>query len=212
MYVARMEPPRPVAALRACHCCGLVQSLPAVEPGEKAVCRRCGTTIWSPRRRGRSNRHAFAYALAALVLFPFAVGLPIMRMEQFGHRSDASIWTGSLGLLREGEVFVGAIVLVCSVILPLTKLAGLLAITGARRRLSRRHRALTYRAIELAGRWGMLDVLLIALVVAWVKLGDLVEVQPGPAAIAFTSCVVLSLLAGARFDPHALWDAEEIPS
>ncbi len=199
----------PGSPLRACHCCGLVQALPAIAHGERAKCARCGTTVFSPRERVRSNRRAFACALAALVLFPFAMGLPIMSLEQFGHRTDASVWTGSIGLLRGGEVFVGAVVLVCSVVLPFVKLVGLLTITGMTRRLSRQHRAFTYRLIELAGRWGMLDVLLIALVVAWVKLGDMVDVQPGPGAIAFTSCVLLSLMAGAWFDPHALWDGGE---
>ena len=55
----------------------------------------------------------------------------------------------------------------------------------------------------------MLDVLLIAVLVAWIKIGDLVEVTAGPAAIAFTACVVLSLLASAWFDPHFLWDEPE---
>lgn len=196
--------------LQACHCCGLVQELPGLRADERALCVRCGTTISSPRRRARSNRRTFAAALAALLLYPLAVAMPIMSLEQFGHRTEASIWTGSVGLLQSGELFVGGVVLFCSVVLPIGKLLALLTITGARARLSRRHRAVTYRLIEIAGRWGMLDVLLIALVVAWVKLGDLVEVNPGPAAFAFTSCVVLSLLAAAWFDPHALWDREEI--
>ena len=55
----------------------------------------------------------------------------------------------------------------------------------------------------------MLDVLLVAVVVAWVKVGDLVEISPGPAAFAFTLVVILSLVATAIFDPHALW--EETP-
>jgi paraquat-inducible protein A len=200
---------RDLEDLKACHCCGLVQEVPRLEARQRALCERCGTTIASPLRRARSNRRTFAVALAALILFPVAVGMPIMSLEQFGHRTEASIWTGSVGLLRAGEFFVGTVVLVCSILLPLTKLLGLLAITAAPARLSRRHRALTWRVIELAGRWGMLDVLLIALVVAWVKLGDLIEVTPGPAALAFTSCVILSLVAAAWFDPHALWDREE---
>ncbi|MEW6074433.1 MAG: paraquat-inducible protein A [Planctomycetota bacterium] len=200
------------ATLAACHCCGLVQTLPGLAAGERALCARCGTTILSSRGRRRSNRRAFASALAALILYPAAIGLPIMTLEQLGHRTEASVWTGSIGLLRRGELLVGTVVLVCSVVLPFVKLVALLAITGATRRLSRRRRALTYRLIEAAGRWGMLDVLLIALVVAWLKLGDLVDVQPGLGALAFTSCVLLSLVAGAWFDPHALWErGEEAP-
>jgi paraquat-inducible protein A len=200
------EPILAPAMLKACPCCGLVQRLDALPPRHRARCARCGLVIAHPARSARSNRRVFAAALAALVLYPVAISLPIMRLERFGHSTEASVWTGSVGLLRQGEVAVGAIVLVCSVLVPLGKLGGLLAITGLRARLSRRQRARAFRWIELSGRWGMLDVLLIAVVVAWLKVGDLVSVEPGPAAFAFTVCVLLSLLASAWFDPHALWD------
>lgn len=203
--MAQLEPSPSATSLKACHCCGLVQSLPPLSPRERALCVRCGATVVSGKRRSRGNQQAAAAALAALVLYPLAIGLPVMRMEELGRWSEVSVWKGSVGLLREGELFVGGIVLVCSVIVPLLKLVGLLVITSSSSQLSKRHRALFYRMIELAGRWGMLDVLLIAVVVAWVKMGGMLQVTPGPAAFTFTLCVLLSLVASARFDPHALW-------
>jgi paraquat-inducible protein A len=74
--------------------------------------------------------------------------------------------------------------------------------------MRREHLARTWRAVELVGRWGMLDVLLAAVLVAILKLGDLVTVEVGPGLFAFTACVGLSLLASAFFDPHALWETE----
>ena len=71
-----------------------------------------------------------------------------------------------------------------------------------------RHRALTYRLVEWTGRWGMLDVLLVAILLAVLKLGDMVEVSVGPGLLAFTSCVGLSLIAAASFDPHSLWEPQ----
>lgn len=149
-----------------------------------------------------------ALAAAALILYPLAISLPVMRVERFGHVTQASIWSGSLSLLRQGQWFVGSVVLGCSIILPAFKLMGLLAVTLGPRVLSRRHRASTYRWIEWTGRWGMLDVLLIALMVAWLKVGDLLEVTPGPGALTFTLVVLLSLAASAVFDPHGLWTEE----
>ena len=194
-------------ALKACHCCGLVQQLPPLAPRERALCRRCGTLVWDHGRGAARNPMVLGAALAALILYPLAIGLPIMSLEKFGHHTDASIWSGSVGLLREGEYLVGGVVLLCSVVLPLAKLLGLILIvcgTGLRER----HRALTYHWVEMAGRWGMLDVLLIAVVVAWLKVGDLVEVHASEGALIFTTCVSLSLLASAWFDPHALWESE----
>jgi len=195
--------------LKACHCCGLVQELPDLPAEARAMCARCGVVVWDPARRSGSQRRTAGAALAALILYPFAITLPIMSLERFGHSSEASIWTGSVGLLAKGEIFVGAVVLLCSVALPLAKLSGLLALTLGRRRFTKKSRGRMYRWIEWTGRWGMLDVLLVAVVVAWIKIGDLVDVRPGPAALAFTLCVLLSLLASAWFDPHALWDEDE---
>jgi len=194
-------------ALKACHCCGLVQEVPALPPGHRALCVRCGVAVFDPRHGAARNPKVLGAALAALILYPLAISLPVMHIERFGHRTEASIWAGSFGLLSDGHLVVGGIVLVCSVVLPLAKLGGLIVlVTGGA--LRRHHRALTYRLIEWTGRWGMLDVLLIAVVVAWLKVGDLVQVRPGPGALLFASCVVLSLLASAWFDPHALWENE----
>src|SRR5205085_2604151 len=109
-------------------------------------------------------------------------------------------------LITHHQVLIGLVVLVCSVVIPVLKLAGLFVLTGRWVTLERRHRASIYRAIEAAGRWGMIDVLLVALTIAAVKLGDLVVVTPGPGVVAFGACVVLSLAASAVFNPHAIWE------
>ena len=132
----------------------------------------------------------------------------MIRIEKFGHHSEASILEGCATLLGSGHVVVGVIVLLCSIILPLGKLAALLTLSVGGVHLRSEHRALTYRVIEWTGRWGMLDVLLVAILVAAIKIGDLVAVTAGPAALAFTCCVVLSLLATAAFDPHSLWQSQ----
>ncbi|MCB9850703.1 MAG: paraquat-inducible protein A [Phycisphaerales bacterium] len=191
--------------LRTCPCCGLVQYIPDVPAGMRACCARCASTL---RRRAsilRSNRRTAAVALAALIIYPLAITLPMLRVERFGHFHDSSILEGVATLLGSGHLLVGIVVLLCSVVFPLGKLIGLFALSAGSAFMQSRHRALTYHIVEWTGRWGMLDVLLVAVLVAVLKLGDMVEVSARPAALAFTCCVVLSLLATACFDPHNLW-------
>jgi len=145
-----------------------------------------------------------------MILYPLGVLLPVMRLEQLGHVRDASIWHGTISLLKHGQWLVGMVVLICSIIIPVLKLAGLFLLCVRQNALARRHKAQVYRWIEMAGRWGMIDVLLVALVVAAVKLGDLVHVKPGPGVVAFAACVMLSLLASAVFDPHAIWEGDSV--
>jgi paraquat-inducible protein A len=140
-------------------------------------------------------------------MYPLAMTLPVMSVERFGHRHEAGILEGTTQLLAGGHFLIGLVVLVCSVVIPLLKLLALLGLSTGGGFLIHEHRALTYHLVEWTGRWGMLDVLLVALLVAFMKLGDLVEVHPGPGAAAFLSVVLLSLLAAAAFDPHRLWDA-----
>lgn len=107
--------------------------------------------------------------------------------------------------MAHGNWFVGIVVLAFSVLFPLTKILLLLELSWLGI-LHRRHKALTYRIMEHAGKWSMMDVMLLALLVMLVKLGDLVKFQFGPAVIAFVLCVVMSMLASWSFDPHAIWD------
>lgn len=145
-------------------------------------------------------------SVAALIVYVPAITMPVMTLEQLGQTSTASIWHGMIDLLAEGHYGVGLTILFFSIIAPLVKLGSMLGLTLAQGRFERKHRAVTFRMVEFIGRWGMLDVLLVAVLVAAVKLGDLVNVTPGPGVIAFAAVVVLSLLASASFDPHAIWD------
>lgn len=195
--------------LRACHCCGLVHRVPELSVGEEALCARCESTIESGSRSGeQSSARCFAAALGALILYFPAILLPILEIEKLGHHHQASLLGGTIDLLLQGSWFVGLVVLVCSIVLPLVKLLALLELSriGV---THRRHRAWTYRVVEWAGRWSMMDVLLLALLVTLVKLRDLVQFRLGLAVAAFVMCVVMSMIASIMFDPHAIWDESE---
>ncbi len=194
--------------LRSCPHCGLIQVVPQIPPRMHACCTRGEGAIREPSIARHSNSTTAAIASAALILYPLAVTLPMISITQFGHESESSILAGIGTLFGRGNLLVGSIVLICSLILPVLKLASLLLLSLGGSAMRHRHRALTYRLIEYTGRWGMLDVLLVAILVAVLKLGDLVQVSAGPAALAFGLCVLLSLLAAAIYDPHQLWESQ----
>jgi paraquat-inducible protein A len=194
-------------SLQACHCCGLVQRVPPVPAELVAVCARCGTRFRPPDAGRRAAGRTAAAALGAFFLFWPAVLLPILEVEQLGRTHAASVLVGTLTMLRQGEWFVGGVVLLFSVVFPLVKIVLLLELSLVRL-LGRRQRAATYRLMEHAGRWSMLDVLLLALLVMLVKVGSVVEFRVGPGAAAFVLCVAMSMLASLSFDPHQIWEDE----
>lgn len=193
----------------ACWCCGLVQSFPMLAENQRAHCPRCESLVAPRRAAHQSTEATAALALAALFLYPLAILLPIMKIEQLGHATEDSILTGVGALMHAGHWFVGMVVLVFSLIVPPTKLAALLFLSLASHTVRAKHRAVTYHFVEVLGRWGMLDVMVVAVLVAYVKLGDVVHITPGPGLMAFAACVLLSLLASVCFPPHALWSEEE---
>lgn len=145
-----------------------------------------------------------AAAVAALVLFWPAILLPILEVERLGHRHTSSLLAGTLELIAHGDWFVGGIVLLFSIVFPLVKILLLLELSLLDL-LHRRHKAWTYRVMELAGKWSMMDVLLLAFLVMLVKLGSLAEFRVGPAVVAFVLCVAMSMVSSMCFDPHAVW-------
>lgn len=153
----------------------------------------------------QSASRCLAASIGALALYFPAILLPILKIEKLGHHHEASLLGGTMDLLQHGSLFVGIVVLVFSIALPLVKILALIELSWLS--LTRRaHRAWTYRVVEWAGRWSMMDVLLLALMVALVKLGELIQFSFGPAVVAFVMCVVMSLIASATFDPHAIWE------
>jgi paraquat-inducible protein A len=190
-----------------CNTCGLVQRVDALPPGRCAECRRCGATV----REGPhgSLRLTAALAIAALILYIPANIYPILSMQFYGAYSESTVWDGVVSLAEHNQWFVAIIVFLASIVIPVLKLAGLLyLVISARFRLGRRLRGRTriYKFIDVIGPWAMLDVFLLAVLVALVKLGSIATILPGPGLIAFASVVVLTMLASASFDPRMIWE------
>ena len=181
-----------------------------LRPGTAAKCCRCGSVL--AERKTDSLSRTAAFALAALIFYIPANIYPILRMDYYGAYSESTVWDGCATLFQNGQWVVAAIVFCASILIPLFKLLGLFYlgvtthVTSARRR---RERTRICRIIDVVGPWAMLDVFLLSVLVALVKMGQLATVRPGPGILAFTAVVVLTILASASFDPKLIWEEPE---
>ena len=192
----------------SCDTCGLVQKVEGLVRGTAAECIRCGSFVAAPSSSRRLEVVA-ALSLAALVLYVPANIFPIMKMYMYGVYSESTVWDGVVLLMDSDEWGVAVIVFLASMVIPLIKLAGLFSlVVTARMGWGRRLRSRTslYKFIDVVGPWAMLDVFLLAVLVALVKLNTLAKVLPGPGLAAFTAMVVLTMLASAAFDPKQIWE------
>lgn len=189
----------------------MIHVIPELQPGDRARCTRCTATIVRHGTSGRAAGRTAAAAVGAFFLYWPAVLLPVLEVEKLGHRQVSSVLGGTIDLLRHGNWFVGGVILLFSIVFPLTKIVLLIELSLFRL-LHRRFRAWTCRIMEHAGKWSMMDVMLLAFLVMLVKLGSLVEFHVGSAAVAFALCVLMSMTASLCFDPHAIWedDVQEV--
>ena len=192
--------------LAGCHDCGLVSRL----SGHAGACPRCGAALH--RRKPDSLGRAWALVIASYILYVPANLLPIMETSSlFGAQSD-TILSGVVFLWRSGSRDLALIVFVASVVVPLSKLFALTWLLLAVRRRPLRQplqSARLYRAIEVVGKWSMLDIYVVALLATVVKFQSLASITAAPGAVAFGAVVILTMLAAQAFDPRLIWDAAE---
>ena len=192
------------AAAVACHCCQLV--CPQVHGA--AACPRCGSHLHP--RKPHALARTWALLIAAAILYIPANYYPVLQLIQFGSGAPSTILGGVVELLEADLLGLAVLVFFASVVVPMAKLLGLIALLvltqrGARGRL--RSRAQLYYVVEAIGRWSMIDIFMETILVALVQFGGLVRIEPGIGAVAFCSVVVLTMLAAESFDPRLIWDA-----
>ena len=160
-------------------------------------------------RKPFSLQRTWALLLAAVLLYLPANLLPVFRTVRLGATESHTIIGGVADLLHEGSWELALIVFVASVVVPVLKIGSLalLAWTAQRPRTWRiTQRARLYRIVEAIGHWSMLDIFVVALLVALVHFGALATIEPAGGAIAFGAVVVLTMFASSSFDPRLLWD------
>lgn len=193
-----------------CHVCRLVMRVPAAEAGGALGCARCGAVVH--RRKPDSLSRTMAFLVAATICYFPANFYPVMESTSLGRAQEDTILTGIVYLAESGMWPLAAIVFIASVVVPIAKIVSLLGLVLSVRRRSRwrpRDRAATYRIVGLVGRWSMVDVYVVTILVALVHMGTLANVEVRFGAIFFAAVVVLTILAAESFDPRLIWDALE---
>lgn len=193
-----------------CPTCGLVNRL---YPQGKNRCVRCHEKLH--QRLPHSLQRTWALLFAAAIMYIPANVYPIMTTTSLGHTTPSTIIGGVVQLLQMGSWPVAAVIFIASVIVPVGKLVALAWLCIVIKRsseLNAQSRTKLYRLTEFIGRWSMVDVFVVAILVALIRAGSLMSITPGPAALAFGAVVVLTMLAAITFDPRLIWDAPPLRS
>ena len=172
----------------------------------RRLCPRCHASL--SYRKQDSIRRTLAFLISAIFLYVPANILPMMIIVKLGQDKADTIMSGVIALARSGMVPIAVIVFAASILVPIFKIIGmsllLLHASGLKRGNPLQLQNL-YRFIEWIGRWSMLDIFMISVLISLVQF-HVLEIRAGPAATAFAAVVVLTMLASSAFDSRLLWD------
>lgn len=144
-----------------------------------------------------------------LLLIP-ANTLPMMNILMFNRGDPSTIIGGVALLVHHGIYGIAAVVFIASFVVPLGKVASIIVLLLSiqlRWPMSPHRRTVVFRIVEFLGRWSMLDVFVVAVLVGIVRLGQVASIEPGYGAMAFGGSVILTMLASMSLDPRLIWDS-----
>ena len=195
-------------AVIACPHCDLLQRLPELAPGGSARCPRCDLELW--RRREDSLNRTLALTCAAVVLYLIANSFPMLGLSAVGHQASTTVLGGAQQLWRDGRETVAGLVLFTAVIAPGLQIAFLLAIVlGSHRQRVPKWVGALLRRHPTTRTWSMIEVMLLGVLVALIKIAELATVIPGIALFALFALVFVFAGIQASFDSRDVWDRIE---
>ncbi|MGY0399484.1 MAG: paraquat-inducible protein A [Ostreibacterium sp.] len=188
----------------SCLACG--QLLPKTQQ----QCDICQLTVYSRKTEGLSS--SVAYLLAAILLFFPANLIPIIKTTSLGATHSDTILSGIIYFWQTKSYFIAIVIFVASFITPLFKMLSMAYLCYTCYRQSTQHilfRSKLYHFTELIGRWSMIDVFVVALLGALVKMGSLASIEPQVGIVAFALVVFLTIFATEKFDTRLIWDSSK---
>lgn len=195
-------------SLIACLHCDLLQRLPDLAPGASARCPRCNKELW--RRREDSLNRTLALTLAAAVLYVIANTVPMLGLTVVGRQAFTTVIGGAKHLWDNGQQIVAVLVLLTAVLAPALQIGFVLAVAlAARRRRAPRWAGVLLRYHPTTRTWSMIEVMLLGVLVALIKIADYATVIPGMALFVLGALVFLLAAIQANFDPREVWDKIE---
>ena len=178
-----------------------------IADASKRICDTCGSHLHL--RIKNSVQKTWALLITSLVLYVPANMLPIMRTNFFGEETTNTILGGVFVLWEHGSYPIAVIIFIASVMVPIGKIIALSWLCYSVQMQSQRsyqQKTQLFRVTHLVGRWSMVDVFVVAVLVALIKLGNIMSIYPGLGAVAFAGMVIITVLAALSFDPRLIWD------
>jgi paraquat-inducible protein A len=190
--------------LAACHACDLLIEKHHILPGSTAACPRCRTPIYEPK--ADTVNKTLAVVITGLILFVPAISLPILTMTILGKTSANTLVEGVIGMYLEGFYLVSFMVLAFSIVVPFLMLFVLLIVLlHVKFHFYSKYLPGLFRFFGRLDSWDTVEVYMLAILVAVVKLVDLAKIHVGPGLYCFVGLLLANTLASTMLDTKQVW-------
>lgn len=173
-------------------------------------CVRCSYPLTD--NETKSHQKTWSYLLAALICFIPANVFSISVLLSNGQRLEDTIFSGVVSLINSGMLGIAIIIFVASILVPAIKIIGLgylLISANLKQQRFKRQRMTIYFILNWIGKWSMIDLFVISIMLTLLDRGQVLDFTPGPGAIAFGLVVIFTMLATDSFDPKSIWEHQE---
>ena len=171
-----------------------------------------GEDTHKPINPSHSIQTTWALLFTSILLYIPANILPIMHTSTLGRNEPSTILGGVILLWEMGSYPIAVIIFIASVFVPVAKIVILCWLNysvQSQQILANSERIFWYRVTEFVGRWSMIDVFVVAVLVSLIQLGNIMSILPGHAALAFCGLVICTMLAAMSFDSRLIWHKPE---
>lgn len=195
----------PTFTRMACPDCDLLQALPILDIGQTAHCVRCNATLFSNKKN--SVDRSLAFAITGLILFVIANLFPLISLKALGVTQDGTLLSTAFSLIQEERPLLGVLIFLTTFFFPAFTLIGTITIL-IQVKMDRLNTitAPLFRFLRSTDAWGMLEIFMLAVLVAVVKLGDVADVIFGVSLFAFCLLIVSLTLLSYSLNPHDVWN------
>ena len=189
----------------ACPDCDLIQTIPPLSKNQIAHCLRCNATLFENKEN--SINRSLAFAITGLILFIISNLFPLISLKALGLVQEGTLLTTALSLFKEGQPLLGVLMFLTTIIFPATTLLGTIYILlQVKANKTNRYTAPIFRFLRSTDAWGMLEILMLAILVTLVKLGDIADVIMGTSLYAFCLLILSLTLLSHSLNPHDVWN------
>ena len=174
---------------------------------EVAYCPRCGSEVHL--RKSDSLEITLALLLTSIIFYIPANLFPMMHVHTFAGTQSDTILSGVIYFIESGSYFIGIVIFIASVLVPVAKIIILLYLVYSvkvKKPTAKKSRQKLYLLTELVGRWSMVDVYVVSIMIALVHFGGLTQIEAGLGALFFLLVVIATMLAAMSFDSRLIWD------